>query len=153
MKLAVCVMTTARRIKILSARKMEQHMTMNACTNWTSAREWIIIPCIILAAVRVRPYFYENEPYTANKVIWYYQLSWWRKLATVNSFKADVLSWRWANARNVSFETLKGGQFRLSTQLVTPNYPDIFYHRRSTTVSLETYPFYSLTSKKRYKQA
>ena len=27
--------------------------------------------------------------------------------------------WRRANARNVSFETLNGGQFTLSTQLIT----------------------------------
>ena len=30
--------------------------------------------------------------YLHNKVIWYYQLSWWSNLATVRSFKADVLS-------------------------------------------------------------
>ena len=34
------------------------------------------------------------------------------------------------------------GQFTLSTQLITQNYPDILSHRRSTTVSLETYPLY-----------
>ena len=51
--------------------------------------------------------------------------------------------WRRANARNVSFETFYGGQFRLSTQLIILNYPIILSHRRSTTVSLETYPLYS----------
>ena len=30
--------------------------------------------------------------------------------------------WRWANHRNVSFKTLYGGQFTLSTQLITQNY-------------------------------
>ena len=30
--------------------------------------------------------------------------------------------WRRANARNVSFKTLYGGQFTLSTQLIPPNY-------------------------------
>ena len=30
--------------------------------------------------------------YLHNKVIWYYQLSWWSNLATVKSFKADVSS-------------------------------------------------------------
>ena len=51
--------------------------------------------------------------------------------------------WRRASARNVSFETFYGGQFRLSTQLIILNYPIILSHRRSTTVSLETYPLYS----------
>ena len=49
--------------------------------------------------------------------------------------------WRTANARNVSFLTLYGGQFTLSTQLIVQNYPVILSHRRSPTVSLETYPF------------
>ena len=52
--------------------------------------------------------------------------------------------WRRANARNVRFETLYGGQFTLSTQLIIPNYPDILSYRRSTTVSLETCPIYSV---------
>ena len=30
----------------------------------------------------------------------------------------------------------------LSTQLIILNYPFILFHRRSTTVSLETYPLY-----------
>ena len=36
---------------------------------------------------------------------------------------------------------LCGGQFTLSTQLIIPNYTAIISRRRSTTVSLETYPF------------
>ena len=68
-------------------------------------------------------------------------------LATIKSLKADVspLSERWrrANARNVSLETLNGGQFTFSTQLIILNYPVILFHRRSTMVSSETYPLYS----------
>ena len=44
--------------------------------------------------------------------------------------------WRRANARNVSFWTLYGGQFMSSTQLIILNYPITFFHRRSTTVSI-----------------
>ena len=50
---------------------------------------------------------------------------------------------RKASARNVSFVTFYGGQFMLSTQLIILNYPVILSHRRSTTVSLETYPLFS----------
>ena len=46
--------------------------------------------------------------------------------------------------KNVSLLTLYGGQFTFSTQLITLNYPVILSHWRSTTVSLETYPLYSL---------
>ena len=42
-----------------------------------------------------------------------------------------------------SFETLYGGQFTLSTQLIIINYPVILFHRRGTTVSLESYPLYA----------
>ena len=49
-----------------------------------------------------------------NRVIWYYQLSWWRRLATVKSFRADVSS--------VSFETLYDDQFTLLMQLILSNY-------------------------------
>ena len=49
-----------------------------------------------------------------------------------------IALWRRANARNVSFVTLYGGQLMLSTRSITPNYPVILSHR--TTVSLETYP-------------
>ena len=44
-------------------------------------------------------------------------------------------------ARNVSFETLYGGQFTLSTRLIKLNYPAILFHRRSTTFSSETYQY------------
>ena len=59
-------------------------------------------------------------------------------MATVKCLKADVsgvspLSF----ARNVSFETLYGDQFTLSTQLIKPDYLDILPHRHNTTVSLE----------------
>ena len=57
-------------------------------------------------------------------------------MVIVKSFKAD--------ARKVSFETLHGGQSTSSTQLIIPNYPVILSRRRSTTVSLETYLFYSI---------
>ena len=41
----------------------------------------------------------------------------------IRSMQFLHLSWRKANARNVSFETLYGGQFTLSTQLIEePNY-------------------------------
>ena len=46
--------------------------------------------------------------------------------------------WLRANARNVSLETLYGGQFASSTQLIKANYLVTLPHRRSTTVSLET---------------
>ena len=45
---------------------------------------------------------------------------------------------RRANARNVSFQSLYGGQFTLSTQLLNTNFCVSRPHRRSTTVSLET---------------
>ena len=38
--------------------------------------------------------------------------------------------WQRAKARNVSFKTLYGGQFTLSTQLIILNYPVILSHRR-----------------------
>ena len=46
---------------------------------------------------------------------------------------------RRVNVRNVSFKTLYGGQFTLSTQLIIQNYPVILYHRHSTTVTVQTY--------------
>ena len=42
---------------------------------------------------------------------------------------------RRANARNASFETLHGGQFTLSTQLIILNYP-VFYNRRIQSLTL-----------------
>ena len=58
----------------------------------------------------------------------------------------DDLFWRRAHARTSALETLYGGQFTLLTQLAIPNYPAILSHRRSTTVSLETYPLQFITS-------
>ena len=66
------------------------------------------------------------------------------------TFRASALRpllWRRANARNVSFETLYSGQFTLSTQLMIPNYLVILFHKRSTTVSSETYPLYQVDSR------
>ena len=51
------------------------------------------------------------------------------------------LLWRRANPQNVSFETLNGGKFTLSTQLIIPNYLVILSHRRGNTVSLKHCPF------------
>ena len=59
-----------------------------------------------------------------SRVVWCHQLSWWRKLATVKSLRADdssispssgqmIALWRRANARNVSFVTLYGVQFNV----------------------------------------
>ena len=39
-------------------------------------------------------------------------------------------------------ESLYGGQFTLSTPLIKPNFCILLPHRRSTTVSLETSPFF-----------
>ena len=47
---------------------------------------------------------------------------------------------RGANARNVSFQSLYGGQFILSTQLINQKFRVSRPHQRSTTVSLETNP-------------
>ena len=66
----------------------------------------------------------------------------------------QLLLWR-VNARNVSFETLYGGQFTLSTQLTILYYPVILSHRHSTAVSLKltfrsmNSQFYSPTLEKR----
>ena len=45
-----------------------------------------------------------------------------------------------SNARNVSFETLYGGKFTLSTQLIILNHPVLLSRQRSTTISYETHP-------------
>jgi len=58
-------------------------------------------------------------------------------LSTDKSICSDLL-WRRANARNVSFQSLYGGQFTLSTQLINPKFCVSLPHQRSTTVSLET---------------
>ena len=55
------------------------------------------------------------------------------------SLRIDKLRKR-ANAWNVSFKTLYGSQFTLSTPVDHTNYPVILSHQRSTMVSLETYP-------------
>ena len=47
--------------------------------------------------------------------------------------------WRRANSRNVSLDTLYGGQFTLSTQFILIFSP----YWRSTVVPLETYPLHS----------
>ena len=74
------------------------------------------------------------------RVIKYYHLSWYRKLAIVKSYKADVSSISPSSERMECFVTLYGGQFTLSTQLVILNYPVTLSHRRSNTISLETDP-------------
>ena len=67
--------------------------------------------------------------------IWHYQLHWQRKLTTIKSFKAEASSispllgqklWQRANAWNVSFETLYGDQFTLSTESMIPNTSSYF---------------------------
>ena len=52
--------------------------------------------------------------------------------------------WRRVNAPNVNFETIYGGKFTLSTQLIILNYPAILSHWRSSTVFLETSSFYKM---------
>ena len=71
-------------------------------------------------------------------------------MATVKSKKADVSSvspsserWTKANARNVSFFTLYGGQFTFSTQLLTLNYL-LYSPTDAVPVSLETYTLYKI---------
>ena len=54
-------------------------------------------------------------------------------MATVRSFNADVSSVSPSSERM---------EFHLSTHLITLNYPVTLSHRRSTSVSLETYPLY-----------
>ena len=54
------------------------------------------------------------------------------------NMRTVISPWQRANARNVSFKTLYGGQFTLSTQLIILNNRSILSHRRSTTISLET---------------
>ena len=57
-------------------------------------------------------------------------------MTVLKSYEAEVLGF--------NFKTLEnGGQFTLSTRLIIFNYPVILSHRRSTTVSLETYLLYS----------
>ena len=60
-------------------------------------------------------------------VIWY-NVSW----PPLKISKLSTTLWRRTNARNVSFKTLNGGKFTLSTQLIILNYPAVFFHRWST---------------------
>ena len=60
-------------------------------------------------------------------VIWY-NVSW----PPLKISKLSPTLWRRTYARNVSFKTLNGGKFTLSTQLIIPNYPAVFFHRCST---------------------
>ena len=68
-----------------------------------------------------------------------------RRELTIRSWELKDLIKSWnlsQNARNISFETLYGGQFKLTLQLIMPNYLTILSNRLSSTVSLETYPLY-----------
>ena len=62
-----------------------------------------------------------------------------------NSFlkRREHSLWRRANAQNVSFWNLYGGQFTSSAQLIILNYRVTLFHWRSNTVSLQNYPPYS----------
>lgn len=53
MKLAVCVMTIVRPIKIRCVAQTEQRTTMNVGISWATAGDWTIIRCTIQEAVRV----------------------------------------------------------------------------------------------------
>ena len=48
--------------------------------------------------------------------------------------------------KTVGFETLNGGQFKLSTQLIRPKLSVILRQRRSCTDSFETYPLHKINS-------
>ena len=65
----------------------------------------------------------------------------WKPAAS--HLKPSVLLCRRADARNVGFETLSGGQFTLSTQLIKPNKlvmpSSSLPHWCSTTVSIKNY--------------
>ena len=65
---------------------------------------------------------------------------WFVKRSTVQLSRVGLVITRRANARNVSFQSLYGGQFSLSTQLINPKFSVSPPHRRSTTVSLEATP-------------
>ena len=60
--------------------------------------------------------------------------------ADVSNVSPSAFALRRANARNVSFFILYGGQFASSTQLIVLDYPVILFHQCCSTVSLETYP-------------
>ena len=70
-------------------------------------------------------------------------------MVTINNFKADVRALalrqselRRANARNVSFETLYGGQFTLLTLLIILNSPNqkLFLHNAIKASVVEKIP-------------
>ena len=54
-------------------------------------------------------------------------------------------SYTCVSSEQMNEETLHGGQFTFSTQVIKPNCFVILLHRRSITVSLETYHLYSNT--------
>ena len=66
------------------------------------------------------------------KIIWFYKLSWQCKLATVKSEGLTL--------ETSAFESLYGGQFTLSTQLIKPNYLVLltlsWFQRIHNTVSI-----------------
>ena len=62
-------------------------------------------------------------------------------------FRALFALTKGLNARNVSFQSLYGRQFTLSTQLINPKFCVSRPHRRSTTVSLETNPLTCVVKK------
>ena len=64
-----------------------------------------------------------------------------------SSERLDSL-WQRANALNISFQSLYGSQFTLSTQLINPKFCVSLPHRRSTTVSVETNPFVCFLTEK-----
>ena len=55
-------------------------------------------------------------------IIWFFQLSWQCKLATVKRFESWNRSDEWLTLETSAFESLYGGQFTFSTQLIKPNY-------------------------------
>ena len=93
-----------------------------------------------------RPYGYLKIGWFAI-INWVDNVNWTPERVSKLTFRALAFHhslWRRANARNLGFETLYGGQFTFSTHLVVLNYPVRLYHRRSTAVSLETYPLYCI---------
>ena len=60
--------------------------------------------------------------------------------------KEDATIW-FVHQVYFGFESLYGGQFTLSSQLIILDYPVILPHQCSSTVSLKTYPFIHLTLK------
>ena len=74
---------------------------------------------------------------------WVANVNWPLLKVSKLTFRALALRlslWRKAHVPNVSFETLNGSQFTLSTQLVLPNYPVILPHRLNTTIYFRNWP-------------